>query len=277
MSDDESDADPAVEREAADEDDAGTDIPISTGGTDSGRTNDPTDTAGEARADEGIEIDVETGSPGPDVERRSREETEIEFGSSGGVFDRLDESIVTLLSRVLDTETHLRVYVALRRRPWSTAEEIAEEAGLYPRAVRDALDALEARDAVTRRRGSPGETDTSVVTNAAGTEGGDGDDSDGSGGNWEYDPEYAAVPPSAVLTGAVSGTGRGLSEGLDLDRYLRSEPMADAGDPIRIDVEDDRQPEEADDLDSSESGADDADERDATGGTGTDTADGHDG
>jgi len=277
MSDDEpetgsdTDTGPTVGDGAASEDESGTEIPISTGEDGNDSTNDPTDRADDASedvtTDEGIEIEVETGSPGPDVERRSREDTGIGFGDSGGpgtgMFDRLDESIVSLLSRVLDTETHLRVYVALRGRPWSTSDEIAEETGLYPRTVRDALGALEARGAATRRRapGGTGRTDATAATSAAGN--GSGDDRDGDSG---HEPEYAAVAPSAVLTDAVGASGRGLPEGLDLDRYLGSEPTTDASGPVRINVEDG--PEQRS-----------ADERGAAGGEGDggDETDGHDG
>lgn len=276
MSDDEpetgsdTDSDPTVGDGSASEDGSGTEIPISTGEGGNDSTNDPTDRADDASedvaTDEGIEIEVETGSPGPDVERRSREDTGIGFGDAGGpgtgMFDRLDESIVSLLSRALDTETYLRVYVALRRRPWSTSEEIAEETGLYPRTVRDALGALEARGAATRRRapGGTGRTDATATTAA---ENGGDDDRDGDSG---HEPEYAAVAPSAVLIDAVDASGRGLPEGLDLDRHLGSEPTTDASGPVRIDVEDG--PEQRG-----------ADERDAAGGegNGNDQTDGHGG
>ena len=230
------------------DDEPGTEIPIATDEDGADSTADPTGStqtaaasenaaSDDAAAEDGIDIAVETGPPDPDVEHRSREESGIIGDSSGGLFDWLDESLLTVLSRALDTETSLRVYVALRRRSWSTPEEIAIETGLYPRTVRDALVALETRGAVTRR-GPADETDATGARDAVGS-GHNGDDRDDGPGD---DPEYAARPPSAVLIDAVATSERGLSASFDLGRYQGSEPTADPGDPVRIDVEDEPEP-----------------------------------
>lgn len=230
---------------------SGEEIPISTGGDDASAADGP----GEAM-DDGIEIDVETGSPGPDAERRSAGGTETDLGDSGGLFDRLDESVVELLSRALGAETHLRVYVALRRRPWSTPEAVAEATGLYPRTVRDALEALESSGAV-ERRGPATEPDDAIA-------GDDGEDA-------RREPEYAAVAPSAVLTDVISGAGDGgLPERLDVDRYLGSETTTRGDEPVRIDIAD-GDDDEANDADETggRNDVDTADDADAAGGDGT--------
>lgn len=187
-------------------DEAGVDIPISTGEGD--RENGTTD--------DGVEIEVETGPPGPDVESESsvNEGVAPDDTGSGGLFDRLDRSLLDLLSRGLDGETHARVYLAVRRRPWSTPEDVAGKAGLYPQAARDALEALEAYGALERREPADG-TDPS------------------------REPEYAAREPSAVLADAIGGSEPGGTDGFDLGRYFGVKPTTEDSSPIRIDVEDD--------------------------------------
>jgi hypothetical protein len=231
--------------------DAGTEVPISTG--ENGSDEDDVDETPE----DGVEIEVETGSPGPDVERRADADNGADPGGSGagGLFNRLDETLVDLLSRGLGTETHVRVYLAVRRRPWSTPEQVAAEAGLYPRAVRDALSTLEASGAV-ERRGPAGESGSRTA--------GEGHTEEGENGPSE-ESEYAAVGPSAVLTDAieaVGGTGDGLPDGLDLDRYLGAEPASDDSPPVRIDTGDvsdtDAESDEATDSGTTDDGTTDS-------------------
>jgi len=237
MSDDEhTDAGPADD-ESESTPESGAEIPISTGGEgeDEGDVTNATDGDdggdgdgdGADSGDDGVEIDVETGSPGPDVERRPDESTEVDRGGSGAesLFERLDRTLVGLLSRGLGTETHVRVYLAVRRRPWSTPEQVAEEAGLYPQAARDALETLEARGVVSRR-GPAGDANAGTASET---------DEDGSAD----ESEYAAVEPSDVLTDVVGGRDGGLPDGLDLDldRYFGAGSASDDSPPIRIDVE----------------------------------------
>jgi hypothetical protein len=225
----------------------------------------PTANGNDTSTDDGIEIDVGTGSPGLDAKRRSNrdggsdasEDRGFDLGDSeDDLFDRLDESVLVVLSRVLDTETHLRVYVALRERPWSTAAAIADETGLYPRAVEDAMEVLRSYGAV-ERRGPPGDADEPSNVEAADDDRDAGDDHDR---GREYEPEYAAVAPSVLLADAISASrgergATGLPGGLDLDRFLGSgssdssapsdspdcsDPSStttSGGNPVRIDVD----------------------------------------
>lgn len=88
--------------------------------------------------------------------------------------EKFDERAVDLLSWLLDTETRARLYVCLRHNPWSTSQEVAEESGLYPSTVREALADLAEEGTVRRRKR----------------------DSDGAGNN----PfEYQAVPPRELI------------------------------------------------------------------------------
>lgn len=51
----------------------------------------------------------------------------------------LDESLVELLTWVLDTDTRARIYLYLRQQPKATSDEIATGTGLYPSTVRESL------------------------------------------------------------------------------------------------------------------------------------------
>ena len=90
---------------------------------------------------------------GEDVERpddgsvrdRLEEEADRAVGS-------LDESLVDLLTWVLDTETRARIYIFLRETPAATSNEIAEGTDLYPSTVREALAELNAEGKVTRNK-----------------------------------------------------------------------------------------------------------------------------
>jgi hypothetical protein len=200
----EDESDSTSDSEAAEE--ASVEIPISTGEGD----------RADETAEEDVEIEVETGPPGPDFDSESNvvEGPSPGDAGSGGLFDRLDRSLLDLLSRGLNGETHVRVYLTVRNRPWSTPEDVAGEAGLYPRAARDALEALEAYGALERRGPADG-TDPS------------------------REPEYAARDPGAVLADAIGGIESKGSGGFDLGRYLGTKPATEDSSPIRIDVEDD--------------------------------------
>ncbi|WP_436934443.1 helix-turn-helix domain-containing protein [Halovenus marina] len=128
--------------------------------------------------------------------------------STGDVRDRLeqeadraieqfDESIVDLLSWILDTETRARIYIALRQHPDSTSEEVADETGLYPSTVREALAQLHAEGTVTRRKR----------------------ESDGAGNN-PY--EYSAISPSDLVSDAVDDVQSQLNAVFNLDCQLGS-------------------------------------------------------
>jgi hypothetical protein len=259
--------DPADERDDEPEEPNGADdeIPISTD-EDAERT-DPAEDAPE----DGVEIDVEVGSPGPNTGRHSDRDgpggfgiDDLDFGDGGGLggsglFDRLDSAVVRVLSRALDGESHLRVYVAVRQRPWSTVEEIADIAGLYPDAVREALETLEARGVVERR--GPADDDRTVATE----ERPDNEDA--------YEPQYDALAPSAVLSDALGRAGRpggGFADGLDVDRYLGSEPTTADSDPVRIEIDED----EPDDSGESNEEQDPTGEDDADSDTGPSDSDG---
>jgi hypothetical protein len=183
---------------------------------------------------DGVEIEVETGPPGLDAESESsaRGGIDPDDAGTGGLFDSLDRRLLDLLSRGLETETHLRVYLAVRNRPWSTPEDVAVEAGLYPGAVRDALEALEARGALERRGPAEG-TDPS------------------------REPEYAARDPGAVLTDAIGGSEPEGTGGSNLGRYPGTEPATDDSSPIRIDVEDDATDSGTEESDGNDQRADD--------------------
>lgn len=108
---------------------------------------------------------------GPNRVEGARER--LEEGADRAV-EEFDERAVDLLSWLLDTETRARLYVCLRRQPWSTSQEVAEETGLYPSTVREGLADL-ADDGTLRRRKR---------------------DNEGAGNN-PY--EYTAVPPSDLI------------------------------------------------------------------------------
>jgi len=125
-----------------------------------------------------------------------------------------DEGIVELLSAALDTDRAARVYVAVRRRPSATVEEVAADTGLYPDSVREMLGELHEEDVVERR--------------ARATE----DD--------EF--EYTAIPPSELLDVMIDQVRDEFDARLGLDRLPdeRSEPTrrTPRSDPVTIDVED---------------------------------------
>lgn len=188
----------------------------------------------ETDADEGVEIPVDTGpEDAPTFDDEPPEED-----SSGGARERLEEEadrarsefdsrVVDILSWVLDTETRARIYVHLRKAPWSTSEEVAEGTGLYPSTVREALAELADEAVVDRRKRQ----------------------SEGAGNN-PY--EYNAIPPSDLVGNVVGRVQDELNTLFNLDSHLdESEP---ASRPVSIEVTG------SDDIDEEESDETQADE-----------------
>ena len=129
--------------------------------------------------------------------------------------EQFDEGVVELLSWVLDTETRARLYITLRQQPDSTSEEVADEAGLYPSTVREALAALHEDGLVDRRKR----------------------ESDGAGNN-PY--EYAALAPSDLVSEVVEDVQDRLNAVVNLDQYLGNDgEQADTPVTITVDRGDD--------------------------------------
>ena len=123
---------------------------------------------------------------------------------------QIDESVVDLLSWVLDTETRARIYVELRQHPDSTSEEVADGTGLYPSTVREALAELHEEGKVERNKR----------------------ESDGAGNN-PY--EYRAMAPTELVQDVVSDVQRELNTVFNLDDYLGGEESE--AEPVTINVE----------------------------------------
>ncbi len=198
-------------------------------------------------ADEGVPIEVDTD---PETEPESggpRQRLEEEADKA---VSELDTRLIDILSWVLDTETRGRIYVYLRKNPWSTSEEVAEGTGLYPSTVREALAELADEDIVERRKR----------------------ESEGAGNN-PY--EYMAIPPSDLVGNVVGRVQEELNTVFNMDSYLGDEE-AHAEEPVRIEVA-----EAADGAEASESGEAGSgeeemahgmvEEKDAEAGTGGDT------
>jgi DNA-binding transcriptional ArsR family regulator len=171
-----------------DADEGGTDGTIDVGGT----------------TDEEVEsVPVKSGEPGPaDVRAELDRQRERASGSRAGGRDSpvgerdspvggRDDGIVDALSWWFDTETRARVYVRLRRQPWSTVESIAEGTGIYPSTVRRVLAELYDDRVVERRARGP---------------------------EAEGPDEYAAVPPGEVASLLADRLGD------ELDRLFEREP-----------------------------------------------------
>ncbi|QSG12603.1 putative transcriptional regulator [Halapricum desulfuricans] len=178
----------------------------------------PDDTTDEDRTDvaeggESIDVETEDGGEPVDVtvddEGGVRERLEEEADRAVGEFD---DRLVDLLAWVLDTETRARIYVNLRQYPHSTSDEIAEETGLYPSTVREALAELHEEGKVTRRKR----------------------ESDGAGNN-PY--EYSAMAPSDLVSEIVDDVQEQLNTVFNLDSHLE-ERESDADEPVTITVED---------------------------------------
>ncbi len=161
-----------------------------------------------SETDHGEESDAESGADGSgrDVRQRLGREADRAIG-------QFDESLVDLLSWVLDTETRARIYVHLRQHPHSTSEEVAEGTGLYPSTVREALAELHEEGKVTRSKR----------------------ESDGAGNN-PY--EYGAIAPSDLVGEVVEDVQDQLNTVCNLDGYLNGGTEED-DEPVTITVEND--------------------------------------
>jgi predicted transcriptional regulator len=60
----------------------------------------------------------------------------------------LNDTVDDLLAEILDTRARMTVYVGLEKLGEATAEEVAEETGLYPKTVENTLQDLEDDDIV---------------------------------------------------------------------------------------------------------------------------------
>ena len=195
--------------------------------------SDETDTGEDASTVGGSSDTDDGGGPRVELEKtKQRLETEADRAVS-----EFDEGIVDLLAWLLDTETRARIYVSLRQHPHSTSDEVAEETGLYPSTVREALADLHEEGAVERGKR----------------------DSDGAGNN-PY--EYEAIAPSSLVRGVVGELQAELNTVFTLE--TAESTAATNGGPVTITIdgsdEDDKSeiadPEEKDDVDnnSEESG-----------------------
>ena len=166
--------------------------------------------------DDGEEVEIVT---------ETDTEDEVVTETDGNVRERLeqeadraveqfDETLVDLLSWLLDTETRARIYVHLRKHPHSTSEEIADGTGLYPSTVREALAELHEEETLTRRKR----------------------ESDGAGNN-PY--EYSAIAPSELVSEAVGDVQEQLNTVFNLDSHLSEDDEdEETAEPVTISVED---------------------------------------
>ena len=155
--------------------------------------------------EEGVEIEVETDVEPEEAGARKRLEAEADKAVS-----EFDATVIDILSWVLDTETRGRIYVYLRKEPWSTSEEVAEGTGLYPSTVREALAELSEEGIVERRK-----------RESAGA------------GNNPY--EYTAIPPSELVSNVVGRVQEELNTLFNMDAYL-GESEERTEEPVRIEV-----------------------------------------
>ncbi|PSP37017.1 transcriptional regulator [Halobacteriales archaeon QH_2_66_30] len=197
--------------------------------------NDPDDTS--PGAETGSRVDIDS------AEVRERLEQEADRA-----VEQFDESIVDLLSWLLDTETRARIFVHLRQHPNSTSDEIAEGTGLYPSTVREALAGLHDEGTVTRQKRQ----------------------NDGAGNN-PY--EYSAIPPSELVGDVVEEVQSQLNTVFNLDSHIDRSRDAET-EPVTITVRDETdvdesaptgredsaaEPDSADDGTEGSDGGDDAD------------------
>ena len=154
------------------------------------------------------------GSP-TDRTREELRKTKERLGEGAGkAVEEFDESVVDLLSWLLDTETRARIFVYLREHPNSTSEEVADGTGLYPSTVREALAELHEEGKVERQK-----------RESAGA------------GNNPY--EYEAIAPSELVQGVVGEVQEELNTVFNLDRRLGGESTEGDSEPVIISVEGD--------------------------------------
>ncbi len=161
-------------------------------------------------ADDTPESDAGTGTDADGDSGDVRERIEREADRA---IEEFDESIVDLLSWVLDTETRARIYVHLRQQPDSTSDEVAEGTGLYPSTVREALAELHEEGKVQRQKR----------------------ENSGAGNN-PY--EYSAIAPSDLVGEMIQDVQDGLNAVCNLDRYLSDNGEDSGSEPVTITVED---------------------------------------
>ncbi|MFB6267970.1 MAG: ArsR family transcriptional regulator [Halodesulfurarchaeum sp.] len=155
-----------------------------------------------AEGEEAVEVETDA-----DLEGGARHRLEEEADRAVSEFDA---RLVDVLSWVLDTETRGRIFVFLRKHPWSTSEEVAEGTGLYPSTVREALATMAEEDVVERRKRQ----------------------SEGAGNN-PY--EYTAIPPSELVGNVVGRVQDELNTLFNMDIYLGEED-AETTEPVSIEV-----------------------------------------
>ena len=146
--------------------------------------------------------------------------------------EQFDESIIDLLSWVLDTETRARIYVHLCQHPDSTSDEVAEGTGLYPSTVREALADLHDEKRVTRRKRH----------------------SEGAGNN-PY--EYSALPPSDLVASVVGDVQEQLNTVFTLGETVDGGRERGDDEPVTITVRDEHDDSVADGMGSDTGDTDD--------------------
>jgi DNA-binding transcriptional ArsR family regulator len=138
-----------------------------------------------------------------------REELDRQRNRADRANPELDEGIIDLLSRALDTDTRTRIYVRLRQRPDSTVEEIAEGTGVYPGAVRRVLSDLHEEGVVECRERT------------------------------DDDTEYIAIPPNELIDVVFGHVRDELDRMFGLDRRRgRERERTGRTEPVTIPVED---------------------------------------
>ena len=188
-------------------------------------------------AETGSRVDIDS------TEVRERLEQEADRA-----VEQFDESIVDLLSWLLDTETRARIFVHLRQHPNSTSDEISEGTGLYPSTVREALAGLHDEGTVTRQKRQ----------------------NDGAGNN-PY--EYSAIPPSELVGDVVEEVQSQLNTVFNLDSYIDRSRDAET-EPVTITVRDEVDVDESASTGSGDSAAEsDSADGDTEGSDGGDDAD----
>lgn len=105
-----------------------------------------TDTT-EASEESGVEATIEEQRERVEEATEEARETIEERVEDG--LDAVNENLIDVLSTALETGTRADVYVALRGLDEASADEIAEDTGLYPEKVEEALASLEEDEIVT--------------------------------------------------------------------------------------------------------------------------------